>query len=68
MWYPMNVYSVSDEDIRRNGLEIKSLIIEMKTEVEAIRKHGKKIEHVVSLLKTMILAMFVVILVIVFNK
>ena len=64
----MNVHSVSDENIRKNGSEIKSLMIEMKTEVEAIRKHYKKIEHVVSLLKTMILAMFVVILVIVFNK
>ena len=67
-WHPMNVHSVSDENIRKNGSEIKSLMIEMKTEVEAIRKHCKKIEYVVSLLKTMILAMFVVILVIVFNK
>ena len=64
----MNVHSISDEDIRRNRSKIKSLIIEMKTEVEAIRKHYKKIKHVVSLLKTMILDMFVVILVIVFNK
>ena len=62
------MHSVSDEDIRKNGSKIKSLIIEIKTKVEAIRKHCKKIEHVVSLLKTMILAMFVVILVIVFNK
>ena len=61
----MNVHSVSDEDIRRNGSKIKSLMIEIKTEVEVIRKHCKKTEHVVSLLKTIILAMFVVI---VFNK
>ena len=64
----MNVHFVSDEDIRRNGSKIESLMIEMKIKVEAIRKHCKKIEHVVSLLKTMILAMFVVISVIVFNK
>ena len=41
-WHPMNMYSVSDENIRRNGSKIKSLIIEMKIEVEAIRKHCKK--------------------------
>ena len=37
----MIVHSVSDEDIRRNGSKIKSFMIEMKTEVEAIRKHCK---------------------------
>ena len=43
-------------------------MIEMNTKVEAIRERCKKTEHAVSLLKTMALAMFVVILVIVFNK
>ena len=64
----MNVYSVSDENIRKNWLKIKSFMIEMNTKVEAIRERCKKTEHAVSLLKTMALAMFVVILVIIFNK
>ena len=49
-------------------MEIKSFMIEIKIEIEVIREHCKKIEDVVSLLKTMIAAMFVVILIIVFNK
>ena len=33
---------VSDKDIRRNVSKIKSFMIEMKIEFEAIREHYKK--------------------------